>query len=68
MSAVGITLIEWAEAATVHGVQYIFTAGQVISKAQILFFRFKKIFLFKFKFHCSILSNGSSGFSSALPA
>ena len=29
MSAVTQTLVEWAEAATVHGVQYVFTAGQV---------------------------------------
>ena len=29
MSAVAQTLVEWAEAATVHGVQYVFTAGQV---------------------------------------
>ena len=30
MSAFGRTLVEWAEAATVHGVQYVFTAGQVL--------------------------------------
>ena len=31
MSAFGRTLVEWAEAATVHGVQYVFTAGQVLT-------------------------------------
>ena len=31
MSAFGRTLAEWAEAATVHGVQYVFTAGQVLT-------------------------------------
>ena len=43
MSAVGVTLIEWAEAATVHGVQYIFSAGQVIYYTKILYFRIKKV-------------------------
>ena len=31
MGALGATVVDWAEAATVHGVQYIFTAGQVLA-------------------------------------